>query len=145
MKTHSKRAKASSPNKQKVFGAPSGIDGMGAFAGVSLAPRKKIGEMGGERISVRTARRRAKQGHRLYLVELDDHWAIDGSKSESPLRFVNHGCQPNTFTRIASGRLEFYALRRIRKGEELTANYGETHHRGSLPCRCGAENCVGFI
>lgn len=118
---------------------------MGAFAGVSLAPRKKIGEMRGERITVSTARRRAKKQHRLYLVELDARWAIDGSSSESPLKFVNHGCQPNTFTRISSGRLEFYALRRIRKGEELTANYGETHHSGSLRCRCGADACVGFI
>jgi SET domain-containing protein len=145
MKTRSKRTAAPSATKQKVFGAPSKIDGMGAFAGVSLAPRKKIGEMEGERITIRTARRRAKQQHRLYLVELDERWAIDGSSSDSPLKFVNHGCQPNTFLRVASGRLEFYALRRIRKGEELTANYGDTHHRGSLRCRCGADGCIGFI
>lgn len=142
---HSTRIKASSSEKKKVFCAPSRIDGMGAFAGVSLEPRKKIGEMQGERITVRTARRRAKKQRRLYLVEIDARWAIDGSSSESPLKFVNHGCQPNTFLRIALGRVEFYALRRIRKGEELTANYGDTHHRGSLRCRCGANKCVGFI
>lgn len=145
MKTSSKRLNASSSTEQKVFSAPSAIDGMGAFARVSLAPRKKIGEMGGERITVRAARRRAKKQHRLYLVELDERWAIDGSSSDSPLRFVNHGCQPNTYLRIALGRLEFYALRRIKKGEELTANYGDTHHGGSLRCRCGTDNCVGFI
>ena len=145
MSVRSKRTPASRSAKPKVFSAPSKIDGMGAFAGVTLAPRKKIGEMGGERITVRTAQRRAKQQHRLYLVELDERWAIDGSSSDSPLKFVNHGCRPNIYLRVASGRLEFYALRRISKGEELTANYGETHHRGSLRCRCGTEGCIGFI
>jgi uncharacterized protein len=145
MSTYSKRIEASRSTKPKVFGAPSGIDGMGAFAAVALSSRKKIGEMDGERITVRTARRRARKQHRLYLVELDERWAIDGSNSESPLKFVNHGCRPNIYLRIARGRLEFYALRRIRKGEELTANYGDTHHGGSLRCRCGADACVGFI
>ena len=30
-------------------------------------------------------------------------------------------------------------------GEEITVNYGETHHEGRLACRCGAPNCVGRL
>ena len=28
---------------------------------------------------------------------------------------------------------------------ELTADYGETHHAGTLRCRCGAPNCRGAL
>ncbi len=34
--------------------------------------------------------------------------------------------------RIGSGRIELYAMRDIRSGEELTVNYGETHQEGRL-------------
>ena len=47
--------------------------------------------------------------------------------------------------RIAYGRLEFYALREIKPGEELTCNYGETHHDGTLACRCHSPQCQGYI
>lgn len=131
--------------KPSVFSAPSGIDGVGAYAGVPYRSRQKIGEMDGERISVQAARRLAKKQNRICLVEIDRHWAINGSSGSSPLKFVNHSCRPNTFMRVAWGRVEFYALREIEPGEELTARYGETHHNGLLPCRCGAPACAGFI
>jgi SET domain-containing protein len=41
--------------------------------------------------------------------------------------------------------VEFYALRDIEPGEEITVNYGETHHDGQLACRCGAPGCVGRL
>jgi SET domain-containing protein len=47
--------------------------------------------------------------------------------------------------RVAHGKVEFYTLKPIKKGEELTCNYGETHHDGKLKCRCGAPNCKGFL
>jgi hypothetical protein len=39
------------------------------------------------------------------------------------------------------GRVEFYALRRISPGEEITVNYGETHHEGKLAARAGEISC----
>jgi SET domain-containing protein len=41
--------------------------------------------------------------------------------------------------------IEFYALRDILPGEELTYRYGYNHHEGTLRCRCGAPNCRGFV
>ena len=58
---------------------------------------------------------------------------------------INHSCQPNAVLRIRQGRVEFYAMRDVRMGEELTVNYGETHHEGKLACRCGAPGCVGRL
>ena len=47
--------------------------------------------------------------------------------------------------RVNQGRVEFYAMRDIAAGEELTVRYGETHHQGRLQCRCGAPGCVGRL
>ena len=124
---------------------PSKIDGKGAFALQQIPARKKIGNLGGEIISLREARRRAAKTKRVAMVEFGDGRALDASINPNELRYVNHSCQPNTFMRVCYGRVEFYSLRVISKGEELTCNYGPTHHDGKLKCRCGAENCKGYL
>lgn len=124
---------------------PSPIHGRGLFARSRLPARRKIGELGGERISQAEARRRARLHHSIKIVELGDGTAIDASRKGNHFKYVNHSCAPNAFMRIAYGRLEFYTLREIRPGEELTCNYGETHHDGSLACRCRSKGCQGYI
>ena len=57
-------------------------------------------------------------------------------------RYMNHADDPN-FGFLSEN--EAVALRDIAAGEELTCDYGETHHDGKLPCRCGAGNCRGYI
>jgi len=121
------------------------IDGHGAFAAEPIPPRLKIGEIRGESISVAQARIRATRAERIMIVELSDRRAIDFSKSSDPMRYTNHSCQPNARLCIRQGRIEFYAVRAIRPGEEITVNYGETHHEGRLACRCGAPGCRGAL
>jgi len=123
----------------------SGIEGRGVFADATIPARRKIGEFTGERISQREARRRARTLKHIKIVELDDRTAIDGTHGGSEFSFINHSCSPNTFMRICRGRVEFYSLRPIAKGEELTCDYVESHHEGKLPCRCGSSKCRGFI
>jgi len=121
------------------------IDGQGAFAAEAIAPRLKIGEIRGESLSVAQARIRATRSERIMIVEVSARKAIDFSRSSDPMRYTNHSCQPNARLTIRGGRVEFYALRAIAAGEELTVNYGETHHEGRLTCRCGAAGCVGRL
>lgn len=118
--------------------------GRGLFAGTDIPGRAKIGEFEGEVIGLREARRRAKGRDIVAIVELEGH-ALDATDSKRGFRFINHSCAPNTYIRCTATRAEFYALRDIRRGEELTADYGESHHNGRLPCRCGAARCRGFI
>ena len=140
-----KGAGRSGPQKFALQIGLSPIDGQGAFAAEAIPARRKIGEISGEAISVREARRRAKGMARIMIVELSERRAIDASQSNDPLRFTNHSCRPNAVLRICQGRVEFYAMRDVQPGEELTVNYGETHHEGTLRCRCGAPGCVGLI
>ncbi|MEK8052077.1 SET domain-containing protein [Ideonella sp. DXS22W] len=121
------------------------IDGFGAFAAEPVPAHRKIGEIRGESISVAEARRRAAGQQRIMIVEVSPKHAIDASKSTDPMRFTNHSCQANARLQIRDGRIEFYSLRAIEPGEEVTVNYGETHHEGTLPCRCGQPGCVGFL
>jgi uncharacterized protein len=127
-----------------MYVAKSRIVGRGLFAGSRIRARAKIGEFEGERVSLREARRRARGRDTIAIVELED-FALDAADSPRGFRFINHSCRPNTFTRITGTRAEFYALRDIAKGEELTVDYEDSHHNGKLPCRCGAPNCRGKI
>ncbi len=124
------------------------IAGTGAYALVNIPAKKKLGNMAGEIISYKEAQRRVKQQPEgaLLMVEFDnDPIALDAGVNRNELSYINHSCDPNTYMRRAYGKVEFYSLRKIRKGEELTCDYGETHHDGQLPCRCGAVNCRGYI
>lgn len=124
---------------------PSPIDGHGAFAAEAIPPRRKIGEIRGESISVEQARIRATRTERIMIVEVSQHRAIDFSRSSDPMRYTNHSCRPNARLSIRNGRVEFYALRAIAHGEEITVDYGDTHHEGRLRCRCGAPGCRGAL
>jgi SET domain-containing protein len=124
---------------------PSPIDGHGVFAAEPIPSQKKIGEIRGETIGIDEARIRATRHERIMIVELSARRAIDFSRSTDPMRFTNHSCRPNARLCIDHGRVEFYALRDIARGEELTVDYGLTHHEGTLACRCGADGCVGWL
>jgi SET domain-containing protein len=125
--------------------AKSRIAGKGAYALSVIPARRKIGDLGGVIISMREARKLIRNKKVINLVELDDDLALNASANPNDIRFINHSCAPNTYMRVMKDRVEFYALRNIRKGEELSCDYGETHHEGTLPCRCGAKNCRGYI
>jgi SET domain-containing protein len=125
--------------------AKSRIQGKGLFTDLPLRGRAKLGEFTGELISVREARKRARDAKRIAIVELSTTKAIDGSVGGGPFRFINHSCDPNVFIRIAYGRVEFYARRDIRAGEELTCDYGDSHHDGKLACQCRSPKCKEFI
>ena len=131
--------------KYAVDVAASRIDGHGAFAAEPIPPRRKIGEIRGETISVADARIRATRSARIMIVEVSAKTAIDFSRSTDPMRYVNHSCAPNARLAIRGGRVEFYALRAISPGDEITVDYGQTHHDGRLACRCGAAGCAGWL
>ncbi len=54
-----------------------------------------------------------------------------------PSLYFNHSCEPNLGVR---NRSDLYALRTIRKGEELTFDYATTMDE-SFECLCGSKRC----
>jgi SET domain-containing protein len=123
----------------------SAIDGQGAFAAEAIPARRKIGEIRGEAISAQEARTRAKGLSRIMIIAVSERRAIDASHSTDALRFANHSCRPNATLRVRQGRGEFYAMRDVAVGEEITGDYGETQPQGRLRCRCGVPGCTGRL
>src|SRR5215211_5184524 len=89
----------------------SAIDGKGVFALEPIRQKKKIGDLGGEIISTREARRLVKEVKRIALVEFGNGKALNASRNSNELRYVNHSCIPNTYMRVCYNRVEFYCLR----------------------------------
>jgi SET domain-containing protein len=121
------------------------IHGKGLYAISKIPSRRKIGSLAGEIIPKKTAREKAKLNESISIVELWNGKALDASVINNKIRYINHSCQPNTFMRTLGNHVEFYALRTIKANEELTCNYGPTHHDGKKECKCGALNCKGFL
>ena len=127
-----------------VRAAPSRIEGRGVFSLERIAARRKIGEVTGELISLRAARQRARNRCRICLIDVSDTQALDCTHGNT-LKHLNHSCDANAFLRIWRGRVEVYARRAIRQGEEITVDYGVSPHRGGMPCRCGCSGCRSRI
>jgi SET domain-containing protein len=65
---------------------------------------------------------------------------------------MNHSCDPNVFIKHETiARSKFYAMRDIKKGEQLTYDYGVNaldqidKELSKIECKCGSENCRGII
>lgn len=133
------------PQKFALTVGPSAIDGQGVFAAEPIPARRKIGEVRGEPVSLQEAQARTRGVARIMMIAVSPTRAIDASRSTDALRFINHSCRPNASLRLNQGRVEFYAMRDIVPGEEITVRYGETHHRGRLACRCAMPGCAGRL
>lgn len=139
------RGTPADPQKFLLSVGPSAIDGQGVFAAEAIPARRKIGEVRGESVSLQEAQARSRGQARIMMIAVSARRAIDASQSTDALRFINHSCRPNASLKLNQGRVEFYAMRDIAAGDELTVNYGETHHQGRLRCRCGVAGCVGLL
>jgi SET domain-containing protein len=70
----------------------------------------------------------------------------------SPLRYLNHCCDPNCElfywvdedATVQEDRLWLQTIRAIEAGEQLLIDYSWPAD-AAIPCRCGAENCRGWI
>lgn len=131
------------------------IHNTGIFAAADMEPDTRIVEYLGERITKKESARRglelmekAKEtgDAAVYIFTLNSRYDLDGAKGENPARYINHSCDPNCEAFIEKGRIFIFSKKAIKKGEELTYNYGfDLETWEDHPCLCGSDNCVGFI
>jgi len=130
---------------------PSKIERRGVFSMTSIPARHKVVEYAGEKVTLRVALQRVakilkgKGPKRLYLARVNRNWVIDGAFGGSGAEFINHSCSPNLYPVRAKGKIHFYSLRRVRKGEELTVDYRYDPSHKPIRCKCGSKNCRGTI
>lgn len=128
-----------------LYVARSRIEGRGCFTAKAIPRRRRVGELVGERISHAEARRRMRGRRHIRISDVDERTAIDLNRRGDATAYINHSCDPNVFLRVQRGHPLLFALRSIDAGEELLLDYGDSHHDGKLPCRCGAARCRGRI
>jgi SET domain-containing protein len=122
----------------------SAINGKGCFAALFFPRGKKIAEYAGEKISTAEAMRRAHR-RMLRICAIDSKWSLDGSRGGNGTHYINHSCAPNCYMKILYGHIQFYALRDIHPGEEITLDYESTLHSDKKRCTCKSANCRGTI
>lgn len=139
----------------KVERICTGSKGFGVAASEDIKPGGLIGEYQGEVIDEDEFNKR-KQDYRgerhFYFMNLAPKLYIDASRIAQITRYINHSCDPNAETQkwYAAGepRIGIFAKRIIRRGEEITFDYG-TRDVGALDeavkCLCGAANCRGYL
>ncbi len=131
--------------KIRVRVGPSRIAGQGLFAGQDIQQGTKIIRYIGQKITQAESDRRLVAGN-VYIIGLDERYAIDGSTRKNTARSINHACDPNCHTEQFGQTIWIVAIRDIQAGEELTSNYGYGIDDEPVePCHCGAKHCCGSI
>ena len=62
-------------------------------------------------------------------------------------RLINHSCSNNCEYEGKGLKLWVTSVKDIKKGEELTCDYGFGYDEDykQFPCNCGSKNCCGYI
>ncbi|XP_043714929.1 uncharacterized protein LOC122663308 [Telopea speciosissima] len=94
----------------------------------------------------------ASQGQKhFYFMTLNGSEIIDACAKGNLGRFINHSCEPNCRTEkwMVNGEvcIGLFAIRDIKKGEEVTFdyNYVRVYGAAAKKCVCGSSLCRGYI
>lgn len=112
--------------------------GLGLYADEDIKKGEKIIEyiglilLGKEANEVKT---------NMYLFEVSKNKTINGSVRWNKARYINHSCEGNAESEIRQGRVYIVATKNIKKGEEITYDYGEEFFNEYIgkECRCPAK------
>ena len=134
------------------------IHNYGVYATKNIVKSTKIIEYIGEKISKKEGDRRSarrikehlnsKVDGSVYIFELDNKYDIDGSPKYNKARYINHSCSPNCEVEIKQGKIWIKSIKKIKKNEELSYDYGYSFDKDDFrdhPCKCGSKKCIGFI
>ena len=133
------------------------VHGLGLFATQDVKKKSQVIEYIGEKVSKREGDKRAdkqinkaKKNHNngmVYVFELNQRYDIDGDVHYNHARLINHSCDPNCEVEIVNNRLWISAINNIKKGDELSYNYGYSYDTDYVDhfCKCGSPKCVGYI
>lgn len=148
---------------RRIVRRRSPIHGNGVFAACDIPAGTTLIEYRGRLLTHNQADRayggEIESGH-TFLFTLNERYLIDANVGGNDARWINHSCAPNCEALIVESddgnprrdRVIIDSVRAIRKGEELTYDYGITLEERHTPrlkkiwaCRCGAPKCSGTM
>ena len=127
----------------------SNIDNKGLYAGQDIKDRTKIIEYKGKILTKKQVEENSKFDNEkaIYLFNINKKYDLDGDFKYNTARLINHSCNPNCEVEGKGLKLWIVAIKDIKKGEELSYDYGFSYDEDykQFVCKCGAKNCVGYI
>ncbi|CAD5216446.1 unnamed protein product [Bursaphelenchus okinawaensis] len=150
--------KSRDPNfdKLEVFECP--VRGRGLRAKEHFVAGEPIGEYRGRLLTQKQVTEymtifcdcRNIEDHLYFMGIGNTGVTIDAKTRGSITRFANHSCEPNVKVVCVTGvdnmrRQMLYAKHDIKQGEEITFDYAMDWDEFNKICRCGKEQCSGYL
>ena len=127
----------------------SNIHRHGLSAATNIKKGQKIIQYKGKKVSLSKVESDPKYNNEkeIYLFNLNKRYDLDGDFKFNTARLINHSCNPNCEVLEDKRQLWIFAIRNIKKNEELTYDYGFSFDKDykQYICKCGSKNCVGYI
>ncbi len=128
--------------KEKFVTKRSKIARFGLFATRDIKKGEFIVEYKGKKIPNEEMENTDKYAEHRYIIELNDTWTLDGNIPGNPAKYVNHSCIPNSYYQSTGRRVLIISTKKIKKGEEITVNYGKVYFNSFLKNLCGCPKCA---
>ena len=127
----------------------SNIDNKGLYASKNIKAKQIVIHYKGKLVTKKEVEKNPKfdNDKAIYLFNVNNRYDLDGDFEYNEARLINHSCNPNCEVDGKGLKLWIFALRDIKKDEELSYDYGFGYDKDykQFVCRCGAKNCVGYI
>jgi len=127
----------------------SNIDNKGLYASKNIKAEQIVIHYKGKLVTKKEVEKNPKfdNDKAIYLFNVNSRYDLDGDFEYNDARLINHSCNPNCEVNGKGLKLWIFALRDIKKGEELSYDYGFGYDEDykQFVCKCGAKNCVGYI
>lgn len=125
--------------RQFVQVEKSAIHGEGLFALKNFGKGDRVYSFAKGRVVAHSEIQNLSEQEKIHLDQVGEN---EYEIIEPPGCYINHSCEPNVEERDRIG----YALRDIKKGEEITIDYDKIAYlEKPFECRCGSKNCRGFV
>lgn len=127
-----------SQESMDVIVKPSPIDGKGIFANRDYKKGEIVLKWDLRYLLTKRELNEVKKKGKNYTIRVNNKCYL----LQSPERYMNHSCEANTKTENGCD----IAIRDIKKGEEITANYFKEDKNGLImKCNCHSPKCRGII
>lgn len=107
--------------------------GLGVFANASIKKGERV-------VCGKPVRITIERTHHSFQIDVNTHVELD-----EPARLINHSCNPNLGIKNNNfGGYDFIAIKKIKKGEELTWDYCTTEYISIAvenKCLCKSSIC----
>jgi len=127
--------------------------GRGLFCKRNIDAGEMVIEYAGEVIRAELTDKREKfyesKGIGCYMFRIDDIEVVDATMHGNAARFINHSCDPNCYSKViqvdGKKHIVIFAMRPIKRGEELTYDYKFPIEDIKIPCTCGSRRCRKYL